>query len=583
MPVVADGINFRVDKPEDNFIARSLELEELRLISSSENAQIVAVSGMGGVGKTQLIRKFIEIYRTEYRNVIWIDSENDENIAAAFEELSADVLHLTTVNANGKKKDFKSVVEQVVKKLSERKTLFVYDNVDSNEMLRSILASAPPIGEKVDIFITSQLREWRDGIREIPLGVWSSNESIEYISKILRNGMKPLSEEMKLAETLENFPLAIRQATAYINHQRKRKRQFNILDYIVEFTSKKRKMLDSVIFQANCTSLYKKTTYTTWAITLDTITNDESDGKLAIKILSMIAYFDANSIDRCCFENLIDDDGNDDIDNDEWEERLDSALDLLIKYCIVDSHRGIFNVRYFSVHRLVQEVMKLKLNESRKEETTVRDALKLLSESTLKFKSQSIRHAISVFKFASTTLPLLIKELSSPPRVETMSLIACCYAVMDKHTDALQMYVNVFEFQRNTLGESHSDTLRTKNEIAEQYFRLQQATVAFRLLHEIYETQKNTLGESHPHTIAAKRNIAGRHTMSWEGDLGELFKAQRLYREIYETLSKDFGENHSDTCKAKETVADYDRLVARQVEVHVAEFKRENRDWLIGW
>lgn len=547
-------------------------MEELRRISSLANAQIVAVSGMGGVGKTQLVRKFIEIYRTEYGNVIWIDSENEENIVAAFEDLSADILHLTTVNANGKKKDFKSVIEQVMRNLSERKTLFVYDNVDSNKTLRFILAKAPPTGEKIDIFITSQLRDWREGIKKIPLKVWSSNESIEYISKNLRSATYLSSEEKKLAKILEYFPLALRQATAYIDHQRKRKRKFDISDYIVEFTSKKKKMLDTVIFQESSTSLYERTTYTTWAIALDTIVKDESDGKSAIKILNMIAYFDAYKIDRCCFENLFCDDENNEIGN---EERLDSAMDLLTKYCILDSHRDHFNARYFSIHRLIQEVIKLKLNERGKEESTLRNAFELLSKSTLHFESETIRHAISVFKFASS-FPHLIQEFSSPPRVETMSLIACCYSKMENHTDALQMYRNVFEFQQNNLGESHSDTLDTKNKIAGQYERLGQASVAIRLLEEVYATQRDNLGESHPFTLAAKRTIANQRNYLWDGNLGEVFKAERLYREIYETQSKSLGENHPDTLKSKTQVADYDRYVKRQTKAFLDDFKREN-------
>lgn len=58
---IPDRINFRMDEPDTNFTGRSTELEKLKQLSASTDAEKIVVSGMGGVGKTQLTRKFIKL------------------------------------------------------------------------------------------------------------------------------------------------------------------------------------------------------------------------------------------------------------------------------------------------------------------------------------------------------------------------------------------------------------------------------------------------------------------------------------------------------------------------------------------
>ncbi len=590
-PVTTENINFRLETTEENFTGRSTELELLKKISKSADVEKVAVAGMGGVGKTQLLKEFICRNRKEYSNVIWIDAETAENIEDSFTKLSIENLQLKTTDANGGMKNSKSVIEQVYNKLGERKTLYVFDNVDSNSILTFILARAPPCGVNPHIIITSRLKKWPDGIKVISLKVWTPDESVEFISDVLKD-CDSENDKKLLAEKLQHFPLALRQATAYIQFQQEMDMDnfefsYKISDYIQEFEDATKDILDSTIFQEQSLTPYQKTTYTTWIITMEKIQKDKLYGRLAIKMLNMMAYFLPDNIDTRWFLDIPWDDENRQI-NDK-KRKLYSATQLLVKYCMVDSkeRKGILGI-----HRLVQKVIKLKVKESDKqpdkEEQILRDALIMFSKD-VELNYVARNHKISVFESA-LAFPDLIKELSSDK--ETIPLIAGCYLYKKKYDDALTLIRQLLELQQRESGDDHHDTVRTKYGMAEVLTKLGLHSEAHQLLNEVYETKKKTckddpleylkakqyfatslykqgqwndaltlyeevlesrkslLKVDHPDTLMTKHNIA----MS-RSRLGQFVEARHLLEEIYETKKNMLGDDHPDVLRTKSKIA----------------------------
>lgn len=93
-------------------------------------------------------------------------------------------------------------------------------------------------------------------------------------------------------------------------------------------------------------------------------------------------------------------------DQEERQERIKSAVDLLIKFCMVNSYDKQIS---FDIHRLVQEVTKSKLKESLEEESVLNDALQSISNVNVNVRRAN---AILVFSFA-LPYPDLVKEFSS--------------------------------------------------------------------------------------------------------------------------------------------------------------------------
>ncbi|KAJ6644495.1 Nephrocystin-3, partial [Pseudolycoriella hygida] len=540
-----NNIYFRVATPEADFTGRLALLAELMQISASSDAVKVAVSGMGGVGKTQLVRKFIEICITNeiYRNIIWIDAETKNNIDSSFSELSTNILELKTVNANGVKKSLESIIEQVYLALASRKTLFVFDNVDSYDTLNFIMTKAPLPGQIPHIIVTSQLQKWPNGIKRFNLEVWTSDESIDFVSTVLTNDSE--DDKRLLVETLQYFPLALRQATSYIKSQREIMGfvtgKFSTFDYVTKFKNKTEEILKSTDFQADSSKPYEMTTYSCWLMTMETIQNKQPHGRLATKMLNMMAYFLPDNIAKIWFLGMPCEDESLQMDQTERGQRFAEAIQLLVNYSIVDSKHD-----NLAIHRLVQEVLKLRLKKTNEEEETLRTALKMLSNETgLDYAARN--HKVSIFDFASI-FPDLIEELSSPSDSKTMSLIASCYIYKKKHADSLVLLQKLLKVQRYTLGDNDSDTLLTMDRIADAYTGLKKLSQAHRLRVEIYETKKRKPTDELD-ILRAKQKLAYSHYK--QKNFG---KALKLYEEIYDQR-KIKGEDHPDTLIAKHNVA----------------------------
>lgn len=246
-------IYFGVENPDINFAGRSFDLQSLKsAITTPPN--VAVVTGLGGIGKTQVVRKFINKNRSSYTNVICIDSQERGSLEEAFRTLAKDSLNISIDD-----RDIGSIVKEVLSKLSESKTLIVLDNIVNeeyidtyNENIIKIILKMETAGERPHVVITSRIQEWGDSIQRIKLDVFDNEDAMEFVSRTLNvpnNKYNDSHDEiMALVDKVHNFPLALRQATAHIVHQRVED-IFFITDYINKYNMQE--ILDSPIFQKN--------------------------------------------------------------------------------------------------------------------------------------------------------------------------------------------------------------------------------------------------------------------------------------------------------------------------------------------
>ncbi|UID81825.1 tetratricopeptide repeat protein [Wolbachia endosymbiont of Drosophila innubila] len=373
------GFRFEVRNPVGSFTGSTEELRELhKLIQKSQGvatviSQLVSISGLGGIGKTELAKKYIEEHSKDYdNNIIWIKAETHETMVQSFLRLARDPLGIPTED-----RDIESIVRDIYAFFAKRKSLFVFDNAEEyrsegqdagiSQFLPSHFLSSDD--NKPSVLITSRNQKWGD-IKSLTLGAFTEPESIDFIRKAL--GIKDGSQENEiknLAETLQHFPLALQQAVAYIKERdialKNVGLKFEISDYLKRYKEEAEKLLDFK-FPKDSDNSYTKTTFITWRITIDKIKDNPEYGQQAKEILDIIAYIAPDNIPAKMFLGV-----------ERNEEKLGDAIQLLKQYSMINSGEEQSSV---NIHRLVQQVTRIELEKQGKDKV-VKKTFELLEES----------------------------------------------------------------------------------------------------------------------------------------------------------------------------------------------------------
>jgi len=199
------------------FTERGNELAELE--KTLKKHGIAALTGMGGMGKTQTAARYAYLHREEYPAVIWVRAENQETLYADF-SLLAKQLGLEEADAQ----EQKLVVEAVKRWLDEQpRWLLVLDNVVELKSVSDLTRKAAVKDRHIIVTTQSQ------STGAIQRNELSTMESAEGALLLLRRANiigpdSPLAEAdaddtrvaKSISKELGGLPLALGQAGVYI-------------------------------------------------------------------------------------------------------------------------------------------------------------------------------------------------------------------------------------------------------------------------------------------------------------------------------------------------------------------------------
>lgn len=166
---------------------------------------VVAVRGLGGVGKSQAALEYAHRGRTagSYSITWWVRAETDLTLA---EDL-AGLAPALGVQAGA---DQQETVAGVRAALQTRdRWLLVFDNAPSVDAVRGWLPDGPG-----HVLITSRSRGWAGVARQLDVEAFDRAESVEYLR--VRLGRDDPDADA-LAEALGDLPLALAQAASWID------------------------------------------------------------------------------------------------------------------------------------------------------------------------------------------------------------------------------------------------------------------------------------------------------------------------------------------------------------------------------
>ena len=343
-----------------NFTGRETYLKKLQsmLKSSQSPTGKVAIFGLGGVGKTQLAIEYSYRNTANYRTIWWVRSESQETLASDYADLATEL----DLPAKAKGYTNQSVVIEAVKRWLEHNSswLLIFDNAQSQEDLINYL----PQGGAGHVIITSRNPHWGNIAELLQVNVFDRAESIDFLCK--RTTQDDTQAADTLAEELGNLPLALEQASAYIERT-----HITLSKYLELFQSRREELW---IVEPPPID-YLQTVATTWSLSMDRV---RKDSPVAADLLNLCAFLDPDDISLKLFSE-----GKMHLPESLAAKVtdpfvLDSSIEALMRYSLVDIPKDALETR-LSIHRLVQVVIQDHLKTSDKKIWT-EIALRIISD-----------------------------------------------------------------------------------------------------------------------------------------------------------------------------------------------------------
>ncbi|XP_066935719.1 uncharacterized protein [Clytia hemisphaerica] len=342
--------HWNLPEPVSIFFGRESLIKSIHL--KLQQNQAVALSEMGGVGKTQTAAKFVQIHKDEYQKIFWISavslkrSLNEILCAFGCKQLIPDEPSMETL------------AFIFLSKICEgsQGSLVVLDDV--TEVTKDVTSFIRNVKEKISLLLTSQLRDWEDyDLIQIAVPCFQEQESMGFLQNELSSASQ--HDISFLASRLQSLPLALHQAICYI-----KKHKVPLHKYIEQFEVCREIVLGMKI---NSFTEYDKTLLTVWDLAFEKI---RVESKNALLILGMMAFMDNRKINKKTFSYF------DKVD----EFELSEIINLLCQYSLVNERN-----EYLEIHSLVQKVIRYRIEQKQ----FVKDEcpLTLLEGVLLKIKS----------------------------------------------------------------------------------------------------------------------------------------------------------------------------------------------------
>ena len=180
--------------------------------------QTQAVSGLGGIGKTQIAVEYVYRYHSEYQVILWVRGDTREKMRSDIAALA------TMLNLKEQREQEQGHVIEAVRSWLRKNTkwLLIIDNIEDLRLVQTLLPSTA----RGHILLTTRAQTTGNIAQCIDLGKMTLEEGALFLlrrTKIVTRDA-PLQDASTadcqgakaIAEVLDGLPLALDQAGAYI-------------------------------------------------------------------------------------------------------------------------------------------------------------------------------------------------------------------------------------------------------------------------------------------------------------------------------------------------------------------------------
>jgi tetratricopeptide (TPR) repeat protein len=535
------------------FIGREEYLREIITALTPEeferDCQRVAITGLGGVGKTQIALEAAFRIRDKHPDcsVFWISAVNVPSFDAGFLEICR---QFKVPGIDEDKADVKSLAKAYLSQETAGRWLLIIDNADDLDMLyKSVkesdgnvsspaLAEYLPFSRKGSILFTTRNHKaaiYQAGSNVVTVKEMTDSDSLQILETSLIEKGKALIEDdaKKLVRHLTNLPLAIKQAAAFINQNKMTISNYLELYESSALSDQRLIKLLSIDFEDH--GRYRSVQnpiISTWLISFLEIQKSDPLAARYLYIMSCVAQRD---IPRCLLPSA-----------SKFDEI--QAIGTLKAYAFITE---LEDRNSFDIHRLVQLAARNWLKTRGELFQRSGDTLKQVSRIFPFFEHENKNVCIAYLPHAQYVLTFQDFPEDSQESLRVLLYnIGVYFFQTGKYKEAEEFHRRTLELNKQVLGEGHPVTLASMSNLAIVYGQQGEYAKAETLQQQTLELKKQVLGENHPDTLASISNLSIVY-----GQQGEYVKAETLQQQALELNKQVLGEGHPDTLGSMSNLA----------------------------
>ncbi|KAI0101549.1 hypothetical protein GGR51DRAFT_563451 [Nemania sp. FL0031] len=519
----------------ENFVGRDAFLEQLleRVPPSAnkDDCQRTAVEGLGGIGKTQIAIETAYRVRDTYPDcsVFWVPVVDLIGFGNAYREIGK-LLNIPGIDDD--KADVKVVVKAGLENPHTGSWLLIIDNADDVDMLfqDAKLADYLPFSRQGSILFTTRSHKVavRLGIcpgNTISLHEMDDAEAASLLQKGLSRSQIGGGESTKrLLEYLANLPLAIKQASAFMESNT----NVTVSQYLGFCESSDTDLIDLLSRQFEDRHRYKdqaekqNPVATTWLISFNHISQHNPLAADYLKSTCLLAQKDIPLALLPATSSKI---------------KMAEAIGTLHAYAFILKRDTPDS---FDIHRLVRLVMRGWLQKNGEWEKWTTDAVHRLAKEYPWPKHENRAIWTRYLPHGQAVL-----ELNCAIDIGDFNLpvfMAESYAILGRYSEAEQLYRQSLQHHEKALGREHPQTLATASNLGIALNRVGKYEEVENMHKQALELREKVLGKMHPNTLQSMNNLGA--TLN---HLGKYEEAENMHKQALELGEKVLGKMHPDT------------------------------------
>ena len=490
--------------------------------------QLQAISGLGGIGKTQTAVEYAYRYRDEYAAVLWVKAETREALTSDFVVL-AQLLELPQKDAQEQ-----DVVVAAVKRWLESNDnwLLILDNADDLAIARQFL----PTTSKGHVLLTTRARNTGAVAECIEIDDMEPDEGALFLLRRAQVITKdaPLTvattddqaTAKAIATALGGLPLALDQAGAFIAET-----PSSLTEYLTLYKQAGAKLLAQ---RGELLPDDHPSVTITFSLAFQKV---EEKSQAAADLIRACAFLAPDAIP----EEILTEGGK------ELGETLASITSQPIDFLNALREAGRFSLidrspdnKTLDIHRLVQQVIKDTMDQDTQRqwaERVVHAINAVFPDPTQVANWPACDRFLPHAQVCADLIERWALELQAAARL--LSQVADYLTNRAQYVHADSLYQDALTIYEKMFGFNHTDTATILHNLAWLYFNRGLYPQAEPLYRRALAIREQTFGPNHPHVAATLSNLALLYTCQ-----GLYPQAEPLYRRALAIREQTFGPNH---------------------------------------